>query len=78
LFSFLSLHISLSCLTGLLEEERVAFFTIIMASLFKNALEQVGQLHKADDDITDRLNRRFTVILLVTFTAFVSAKQFIG
>ena len=49
-----------------------------MASLFINALEQVGQLHKADDDLIDRLNHRFTVILLVTFAGFVSAKQFIG
>jgi hypothetical protein len=49
-----------------------------MVSLLKNALEQVAQLHKTDDDLIDRLNRRFTVILLVTFTAFVSAKQFIG
>jgi hypothetical protein len=49
-----------------------------MAALFITALEQVGQLHKADDDLVDRLNHRFTVILLVTFTAFVSAKQFIG
>ncbi|CAF2650729.1 unnamed protein product [Rotaria sp. Silwood2] len=49
-----------------------------MASLFKNALQQVGQSHKVDDDIIDRFNRRFTVVLLVTFTAFVSAKQFVG
>jgi hypothetical protein len=49
-----------------------------MASLFRNALEQVGQLHKTDDDLIDRLNHRFTVVLLVTLTAFVSAKQFIG
>ncbi|CAF1175814.1 unnamed protein product [Rotaria sp. Silwood1] len=49
-----------------------------MAALFKNALEQVGQSHKADDDIIDRFNHRFTVVLLVTFTTFVSAKQFIG
>ncbi|CAF0756109.1 unnamed protein product [Rotaria sordida] len=49
-----------------------------MASLFKNALEQVGQSHKVDDDIIDRFNHRFTVVLLVTFTAFVSAKQFVG
>ncbi|CAF3655313.1 unnamed protein product [Rotaria socialis] len=49
-----------------------------MASLFKNALEQVGQSQKIDDDIIDRFNHRFTVIILVTFTAFVSAKQFIG
>jgi hypothetical protein len=49
-----------------------------MAALFVSALEQVGQLHKTDDDLIDRLNHRFTVVLLVTFTAFVSAKQFIG
>jgi hypothetical protein len=49
-----------------------------MVSLLIKALEQVGQLHKADDDFIDRLNHRFTVILLVTFTAFVTAKQFIG
>jgi hypothetical protein len=49
-----------------------------MASLFINALEQVGKLQKTDDDLIDRLNHRFTVLLLVTFTAFVSAKQFIG
>jgi hypothetical protein len=49
-----------------------------MASLLTNALEQVGQLHKTDDDFIDRLNHRFTVILLVAFTAFVSTKQFIG
>jgi len=49
-----------------------------MASFFITALEQVGQLHKTDDDLVDRLNHRFTVVLLVTFTAFVSAKQFIG
>lgn len=49
-----------------------------MVSLFTNALEQVGQFHKTDDDLIDRLNHRFTVVLLVTFTAFVSAKQFIG
>lgn len=49
-----------------------------MASLLVNALEQVGQLHKTDDDLCDRLNHRFTVILLVTFSAFVSAKQFVG
>lgn len=49
-----------------------------MAWLLVNALEQVGQLHKTDDDLTDRLNHRFTVVLLVTFTAFISAKQFVG
>ncbi|CAF3547391.1 unnamed protein product [Adineta steineri] len=49
-----------------------------MASLLKDALEQVGQLHKTDDDLIDRLNHRFTVILLVIFSAFVSTKQFIG
>ena len=49
-----------------------------MAALLTNALQQVGQLHKTDDDLIDRLNHRFTVIILVTFTAFVSAKQFIG
>lgn len=49
-----------------------------MAALFTKAFEQVGQLHKTDDDIIDRLNHRFTVVLLVTFSAFVSAKQFIG
>jgi hypothetical protein len=49
-----------------------------MAALLTNTLEQVGQLHKSDDDLIDRLNHRFTVILLVTFTAFVSGKQFVG
>jgi hypothetical protein len=49
-----------------------------MAELWMKALEQVGQLHKADDDLVDRLNHRFTVILLVTFAAFVSSKQFVG
>ena len=49
-----------------------------MAALVADAFKQVGQLHKADDDLTDRLNHRFTVILLFTFSAFVSAKQFIG
>ena len=49
-----------------------------MASLLAEAVKQVGQLHKTDDDFSDRLNHRFTVVLLVTFTAFVSAKQFVG
>ena len=49
-----------------------------MAALLVTTLEHVGQLHKSDDDLIDRLNHRFTVILLVTFTAFVSAKQFVG
>lgn len=49
-----------------------------MASLLTNAFKQVGQSHKTDDDIIDRFNHRFTVVLLVTFTAFVTAKQFIG
>ena len=60
------------------KKKKIPFFTIIMAALFTNALEQVGQLHKTDDDLIDRLNHRFTVILLVTFTAFVSGKQFVG
>ncbi len=49
-----------------------------MAELFANAVQQVSQLHKTDDDLIDRLNHRCTVILLVTFTAFVSGKQFVG
>jgi hypothetical protein len=49
-----------------------------MAELFANAVQQVSQLHKTDDDLIDRLNHRFTVVLLVTFTVLVSAKQFIG
>jgi hypothetical protein len=61
-----------------LKKKTIVFFVKIMASLLINALEQVGQLHKTDDDLIDRLNHRFTVVLLVTLTAFVSAKQFIG
>jgi len=49
-----------------------------MASLLADALKQVGQLHKTDDDLIDRLNHRFTVVLLVMFSAFVTTKEFVG
>ncbi|CAF1662401.1 unnamed protein product [Adineta ricciae] len=49
-----------------------------MASSFAKVFEQVGQLHKTDDDLTDRLNHRYTVVLLVIFITFISAKQFVG
>jgi len=49
-----------------------------MASVVFDVFGLVGQTNKNDDDLVDRLNHRFTVIILVFFAAFVTAKQFVG
>jgi len=50
-----------------------------MVAGFLDAIAKVRQFKfHNDDDIYDRLSRRFSVVLLMLFTVVVSTKQYVG
>jgi len=49
-----------------------------MEKLLKSALTIRDVKFRMDDDYIDRLNRQYTVIVLICFAALVSTKQFVG
>ena len=53
-----------------------------MAMVLEGIFDAVSKIVKSnarnDDDLSDRLNHRYTVILLVIFTVIVSATQYVG
>ncbi|CAF5201787.1 unnamed protein product [Rotaria magnacalcarata] len=55
------------------------FFICSMVAGFLDAVAKVRQFRfHNDDDLYDRLSRRFSVILLMLFTVVVSTKQYVG
>lgn len=54
-------------------------FISSMVAGFLDAIAKVRQFRfHNDDDLYDRLSRRFSVILLMLFTVVVSTKQYVG
>lgn len=54
-------------------------FSFSMVAGFLDAIAKVRQFKfHNDDDIYDRLSRRFSVVLLMLFTVVVSTKQYVG
>jgi len=52
---------------------------ISMVAGFLDAIAKVRQFKfHNDDDLYDRLSRRFSVVLLMLFTVVVSTKQYVG
>jgi hypothetical protein len=50
-----------------------------MVAGFLDAIAKVRQFKfHNDDDLYDRLSRRFSVVLLMLFTVVVSTKQYVG
>ncbi len=50
-----------------------------MVAGFLDAIAKVRQFRfHNDDDLYDRLSRRFSVVLLMLFTVVVSTKQYVG
>jgi innexin len=50
-----------------------------MVAGFLDAIAKVRQFKfHNDDDVYDRLSRRFSVVLLMLFTVVVSTKQYVG
>ena len=49
-----------------------------MERLLKSALTMREVKFRMDDDYVDRLNRQYTVIILIFFAALVTTKQFVG
>jgi len=49
-----------------------------MHSLVKAAIDLRGFRCNLDDDLVDRLNRRYTPVIFVLFAILVSGRQFFG
>jgi hypothetical protein len=49
-----------------------------MVAGFLDAIAKVRQFKFHNDDLYDRLSRRFSVVLLMLFTVVVSTKQYVG
>ena len=57
----------------------VCLMTFSMVAGFLDAIAKVRQFKfHNDDDLYDRLSRRFSVVLLMLFTVVVSTKQYVG
>jgi len=51
---------------------------MVLEGIFDAVSRIVKSNARNDDDLSDRLNHRYTVILLVIFTVVVSATQYVG
>jgi len=51
---------------------------MVLESIFEAASKIVKSNVRNDDDLSDRLSHRYTVILLVVFAVIVSATQYVG
>ncbi len=58
------------------------FLLLIFISMVAGFLDAIAKVRQFkfhnDDDLYDRLSRRFSVVLLMLFTVVVSTKQYVG